>query len=100
MKKAVLSILLLGMLVASCSLDMDATDYDQSCTKADDCVAVLVGDVCGCGCELGAISKFEQSKYEQDRFERVRNCEIQAKCVPCPQPGPVVCVDLKCAMAP
>jgi hypothetical protein len=40
-----------------------ASDYDQSCTKDDDCALAYSGDVCGCTCPNDPISKRGQQAY-------------------------------------
>lgn len=41
-----------------------ATDYDQSCTTDEDCVAVFEGDVCDeCKCANATVSKAAQMDY-------------------------------------
>ncbi len=42
------------------------TNYDQSCTTDDDCARVFTSNPCSCGCEVGAVNKREQSRYNTD----------------------------------
>jgi hypothetical protein len=48
---------------------ISASSYDQSCTKASDCVGIATGPVTCCGndgCDNAAINKSDESKYEAD----------------------------------
>lgn len=77
--------------------------FDQSCHSDSDCVAVIVGNVCGCMCKSDAINVKDESKY---------NAELQALLaahpVPppdasptpcfCPTFGQPVCVEGHCAL--
>ena len=57
----------IAILLAGCSTTIDPADYEQSCGADDDCVAILVGDVCECGCDTAAINKVDESRYNEDR---------------------------------
>jgi len=51
-----------------------ASDYDQSCTGASDCVPVREGSVCGCGCPSAAINKNDQEQYAADTESLKAGC--------------------------
>lgn len=83
------SLVALAVLLATgCgSSTLSATDYDQSCAVASDCVAVLVGDMCECSCEYEAISATGKSAYDEDRAA----IECSVVCSPCPDGPAVLC---------
>lgn len=54
------------LLAGSCSpAALEASNYDQSCTEDADCVAVLAGDLCGCGTPA-SVNRGAQSDIEAD----------------------------------
>lgn len=90
--------MLLGLVIGTaCSNEMDASDYDQDCASDDDCVAVFVGDVCDCSCDVGAINKRDQGRYDEEKPECNAGCGGSV-CGPCPSPI-VVCEAARCAIA-
>lgn len=80
---------------AGCSDVILATDFDQSCAADADCVTVLVGDICECGCEDGAINKRDLEKYREERGDI--SCSVS--CEFCPESKPAVCKSGVCAVA-
>ncbi len=75
----------LGAALAACaSTTMRTADYDRSCTKDSDCVAVFEGDLCDVCCNDGAINKRDEQRYEQD-LEHARDAcgEKIMQCEPC-----------------
>jgi hypothetical protein len=85
------ALLLVGLTdckTSSCTID--ATNYDQSCTQASDCVAVASGDFCSanaCTCENAAISASAATQYQNDLSKAVQH---PVTC-PCPTPPTVEC---------
>ena len=71
MKRGMRSVLLLLLLVlpGCASTVMTAALYDQTCSAATDCVAVVEGDKCGfnCGCANAAINAKAASFYAADK---------------------------------
>jgi hypothetical protein len=74
------------------STEANATNYDQSCEVAEDCVAVIDGDVC-CGCPNAAINKGAKADYDADLGECDELCDIFCA------PSVVSCVEGTCAVA-
>ena len=101
-----LSLGALAVLVPACASDggnpgdtvLDAGDYDQSCQTADDCEVVLVGDMCGCGCESGVIAKSELEKFQADDAAAREACDTQIECYPCPDSPAPECSAGKCTI--
>ncbi len=77
-----------------------ASDYANTCTSANDCLAVVTGDVCGvCQCPNAAIAKSSSEKYEADvrASQSVCRSEGTASCAPCETTTPA-CVNGKCVL--
>lgn len=56
------------LLSSACSdADLSQDDYNRACTQDQDCRAVLVGDMCACNCQYGAINASDYPAYQQDR---------------------------------
>jgi hypothetical protein len=56
---------------------VSVSNYDQSCQHASDCVAAVVGDVCGPGCVAcpsAAINMSAAAKYQADYQKAVAAC--------------------------
>lgn len=85
--KSLLWSFLLVAAPAGCSDVILASDFDQSCTADADCVTVLVGDICECGCESGAINKRDLEKYREERGD----ISCSTSCEFCPEQDPAVC---------
>lgn len=69
------------MVLAGCSTNIKATDYNQKCTANADCAAIAVGDVCACGCESGGINRADLAKADADRAGV--SCTTTLLCKPC-----------------
>jgi MYXO-CTERM domain-containing protein len=92
----------LAALGGGCAPQLNVDDYDRSCGTADDCVAVVVGDVCGGSCGPGpdaAINRSDEPKLEADAEA------AQAWCAPtfavCLLGGPsvaITCTDGVCGI--
>ena len=54
---------------------VDVTEYDQTCAKDEDCVAVKNGDIC-CGCPDAAINTSELARYQDDLGTCAAQCDI------------------------
>jgi hypothetical protein len=94
--------LAIGALVPGCARDtvLDAEDYDQTCTTAEDCTDVLVGDMCTCGCTYGAISKSALDELQADDAAARRSCgETGINCFPCDESPPLICNSGTCGFA-
>lgn len=89
--------LLLLLFLAACG-DSEATidGFDTSCATADDCVAVLVGDVCGCGCTYGAINVAEALSWAEYDADLRDSCANPLDCSVC-QDAAVSCDGGVCA---
>jgi hypothetical protein len=77
---------------------ISAADYDQSCTKNDDCVLVNDGDLCDadrCECGNAVVNAGAQPEYQAD-FEA--KYTVPALVCPCIAPFPPVCNGGVCAM--
>lgn len=81
---------------ACASTVLRAEDYDQSCKTAIDCVEVLVGDVCTCGCQNAAIATSAQTIFHADDNAAREACHSSLECVACPETSPPSCVAGKC----
>jgi hypothetical protein len=89
-------LLMVISLLGGCGTDtLLAEDYETSCAKDDECVSVLVGDMCECACSFGAIRASEQSRYDTDRAD----ISCSTDCGPCPAAPPAACVEGRCAVA-
>ena len=66
---------LLALWLLGCSGTFLTTEgLDKSCTITDDCVAVLVGDLCNCECNYEAINKKDLLKF-QEQDKNSRSCD-------------------------
>jgi hypothetical protein len=102
---ALAAAVLVALSAAACTQEIKAIDYDQSCTKASDCVPIQEGgqpSCCGfndCG-DNAAINKADFQQYLSDYEAAAGSCEGQA----CPAvqcaPAPVACLGGKCQLAP
>ena len=79
------------------SVDIRASNYDQSCTQASDCMVISEGSCCP-QCAFAAISKAGSAAYQEDEKKRQASC-MGAKCSlpPCAAPQ-VVCTGGKCGL--
>jgi hypothetical protein len=62
--------------LAGCGSDIDANDYDRSCTLDEDCMVIFVGDTCGCSCDTSAINVSDRDAYLDDS-DPGPTCDIQ-----------------------
>jgi hypothetical protein len=78
-----------------------ASDFDQSCTGDQDCVAVFEGDVCApCACANAAIALTARAEYNDARsnlFSSADCVKPDVECDVCPDP-PVSCGQGTCAI--
>ena len=96
----------LALLVPACASNpdnpgdtvLDAEDYDQTCQTADDCEVVLVGNICGCGCDYGVISSSELEKFQADDTAAREACDSALECTPCPDSPAPECSAGKCTV--
>ncbi len=82
-----------GSTTTSTTILLDS--YQQSCVVDADCVAVLIGDLCSCRCDYGAISRSEQARYDDARA-RI-SCGGDRVCGPC-QSAQATCTASRCAV--
>ena len=80
--------------LAACDDTIEAEDYDRACGADTDCVAVAVGDLCSCSCDVGAISLGGKVAYDEDR----RGLECSNDCGPCPALPAAVCQAGTCGL--
>lgn len=71
MTRAIAVVLLAAPL--ACGTTLYAKDYTSDCDADNQCVRVIVGDVCACSCDLAAINIRDDDKYVSDR-ERIGAC--------------------------
>ncbi|MCK6508543.1 hypothetical protein L6R29_01070 [Myxococcota bacterium] len=86
MKQISLCVLCAGALLwAACTpAPMTTAGYSKTCTAKEDCAAVYVGPVCGCGCDGDAIAKTEIDRYQKEYSARQKGCGQLPLCAPCP----------------
>jgi hypothetical protein len=74
-------------------------DYETSCSTAEDCVPVSVGNYCPCvPCANASINKTSLAKYQSD-VASVDCPDTTAQCAPCPPPLPGTdCQGAKCVL--
>lgn len=82
--RRILAALVLFTVACGGSTEISAEGYDQTCEAADDCLAVFVGDVCGCSCELDAINATQSTLWSQERSNKADRCDEVLNCAPCP----------------
>jgi len=89
---------ILALVLVACGGDtsMSTEDYDKSCGTEDTCRPVFVGDVCGCRCQVDAISYTQETVWAQERSRKVKRCDEVLNCEPCPSIT-VTCDDGTCA---
>ena len=74
-----------------------ATDFDQSCGSAADCIPIYEGNACCSGCPSAAINRNDQAKYQQEVQAHADEC----KGVACPAIAcewVAVCKGITCAI--
>ncbi|MFB6375005.1 MAG: hypothetical protein ABEN55_18230, partial [Bradymonadaceae bacterium] len=75
-----------------------ADDFDRSCQSDDDCVPVIEGDVCSCGCQISAINKEMYTSFKKARKRAADNCNQLPDCDSCGQPPSVACSAGRCVV--
>lgn len=93
-------LVVLGVIVVACGVEsVQAKDYNQSCSKDDDCILVdqLIGsgNDCTIPCEKGAINRKDKEKYDKEYTEEEGSCtsEKRAECTTTPV---ALCKEGKC----
>jgi hypothetical protein len=77
---------MLGLLGCGQSAGTELRNYDRSCARDSDCVAVYVGELCkGCYCPNAAISAGALANHERDTAETKKYCGAAAPAVSCVQ---------------
>jgi hypothetical protein len=80
--------------VAACgAAPLDIADYDRSCKKASDCVAVYIGGCGGCACPNAAINQRDEPRYRSD-FDALGCAGTACPCVA----EPPICKSGVCAV--
>jgi hypothetical protein len=89
---------ILAVVLAACggNTEISTEGYDKSCEIANTCNVVFVGDVCGCPCEVDAISYTQQTLWAQERSRKQGRCDEVLTCQPCPEVV-VECLDQTCS---
>lgn len=90
---AVLAALALTLAAAGCGDVIDASDFDQTCVVDEDCVVVLVGEMCDCICTTAGINRGDLPKY--DAAVRAKACGTL--CSPCADVSKAACRGGMCA---
>lgn len=76
---------LFSLLFACGPTEVYAVDFDQTCEVAEDCVAVIEGDTCGCGCDYAAIRADDLSAWQEAQSDAMGNCGgAIPDCAACP----------------
>src|SRR5262249_6764888 len=70
--------------VQSAPIILHASDYDQTCTTAADCIVMTEGNICPCSCPNAAISKKDEAREEADTQRALAQCEHD-ECGACAQ---------------
>lgn len=96
----------LGILAACTSSTtggtITASDYNQSCTQASDCVPIISGPIgCCSDCPDDAINKSDEAKYMADLQAATPDCHGTAACpeIAC-LGGVAACLAHKCVLKP
>jgi hypothetical protein len=102
MKKMLVGILLMIVAITACApSDIQASDYDQSCAKDDDCVAVSElhtrGSDCIRGCGQTAINKKDKAQFDEDVASEEDRCRGMASPF-CDVTGTPACVESRCTI--
>ena len=103
MRILALTATMLVVLVACAPSDVNASDYDQSCAKDDDCVAVSElhtrGTDCIFSCDTKAINKKDKAQFDEDVADEERDCRGMASPF-CDVSGVPKCVQGRCEIKP
>lgn len=81
---------LIASLLLACSVEINASDYDQSCNAATDCMPIFVGKFCECSCTYAAINLKDAARYNKDI-----SVTCDKHCAPCPE-AVVTCEQNRC----
>jgi hypothetical protein len=88
--------LVVPLVLAACSdTEIRTEGYDQTCETEADCLAVFVGDVCDCACEVDAINTTQSVLWAQERSRKQGRCDTLGDCAACP-PITVACESGTC----
>ena len=75
-----------------------ATDFDQTCTQATDCILIDEGAQCCTGCGSASINKKDQARYQEAAKQRAAACQgSQCPAINCVA-GDVACTSGKCVL--
>ena len=79
---------------------INAADYDQSCVSANDCVAIVNGELqCGCSpCPNAAINVHDLAREQADVLARAPQCPVGGIACGACQQSIVLCTAGKCAV--
>jgi len=88
----------LAVAVTGCDSTLAAEDYDQRCNVAADCTTVLVGDMCECGCDMGAIATSALPEFRADDADARDACVFTVMCDACWDTSSATCVSGKCTL--
>ncbi|MBI5608057.1 MAG: hypothetical protein HY902_04195 [Deltaproteobacteria bacterium] len=93
---------LVGALGCQSDASVTASQFDQSCSTADDCVGVeefhRTGSSCSSGCPVTAINKKALPAFEAARKGAEKGCDDYP--IPgCASPGPLACTAGKCGFS-
>lgn len=82
---------------------VEASQYDQTCSTADDCIAVdelaADGTSCTIRCASAAINKKDKAKFDKDVSAARSDCK-QTKTPFCDVSGVVECAGGRCSIGP
>ena len=56
------------------------SNYQTSCTAPSDCIAVFIGNVCGCHCANAAISNADSARYQSEYHSAQQGCQQGLGC--------------------
>lgn len=63
-----------------------ADAFERGCVADADCVAGLVGDVCGCGCDWAGIAASDRARFDQAFLRIYMACSDPPACGACAEP--------------
>jgi hypothetical protein len=102
-RAAALASIVVAFVIACGASDIEASDYDQSCTVSEDCVLVAElsasGSECSVGCPRAAINKRAESRYKADFDESLGDCTSRRGAF-CDVEDVASCVRGKCSVVP
>ncbi len=65
---------------------IEAEGFERGCARDADCVAGLVGDVCGCGCDWAGIAASDRALFDRAWLRIYMACGDPPLCAPCAEP--------------